>query len=161
MKILVFSDSHGRPDLMLAAAELERPDHVFFLGDGLRDAGLLASLQPRLPINAVRGNCDWGEDQPLTRLVELEGFRFFLTHGHMQGVKSGLDELAAAGRQAGADLVCFGHTHVPFDGYGTFGVRLLNPGTVGGPYGQRTTYGVITAEPGVLKTEIKEDADPA
>ena len=102
MKILVFSDSHGRPDLMLAAAELERPDHVFFLGDGLRDLDLLASLQPRLPINAVRGNCDWGEDQPLTRLVELAGFRFFLTHGHMQGVGSAAFSSVAVSARADA-----------------------------------------------------------
>lgn len=160
MKILAFSDSHGRPDLMLAAAELERPDHVFFLGDGLKDVQLLTSLNPRLPVNAVQGNCDWGNDQPITRLIELAGKRFLLTHGHAQGAKGGLEGLSEAGRQAGADLVCFGHTHRAFDGYGYFGVRLLNPGTVGGPYGQNTSYAVITVENGRISTQIKEDAEP-
>ena len=37
MKILVFSDSHGRLGLMLDAIEKERPQRVFFLGDNYRD----------------------------------------------------------------------------------------------------------------------------
>lgn len=146
---------------MLAAAALERPDAVFFLGDGLQDVRLLPSMVPGTPIYKVRGNCDWAAEEPLTEAAEIEGVRFFLTHGHAYGVKSGLAELAAAGRDAQADLVCFGHTHRAFDGYGNFGIRMLNPGTVGGPYGQSTTYGVIELRDGAIYTEIKENAGPA
>ena len=82
MKIIVFSDSHGKLDWMIAALEMERPDHIFFLGDHERDGWDLSRLYPMIPLNAVKGNCDFGpglEDW----VVELEGVRFLLTHGHL------------------------------------------------------------------------------
>ena len=114
MKIVVFSDSHGKLDYMIAAMELERPDHVFFLGDHESDGWDLSRMYPMIPVNAVKGNCDWGpglEEWP----IELEGVRFLLTHGHQQGAKSGLGRLEAAGIRAGAQMVCYGHTHTPAD----------------------------------------------
>ena len=92
MKILVFSDSHGAMGKMVEAMEHERPHHVFFLGDHYRDGIELSELYPDIPMDIVRGNCDWGKGPDL-RVVELEGVRFLLTHGHLQYVKSGLDEL--------------------------------------------------------------------
>lgn len=154
MKILVFSDSHGKLDWMIAAVEAEKPDHIFFLGDHERDGWDLNRIYPTIPLNAVRGNCDWGpglDEWP----VELGGIRFLLTHGHTYGVKTGIDRLAAAGRRTGAGVVCFGHTHTAMDQTTPDGVRLFNPGTIGGPYGQRVTYGVLTVEHGALTAQIK------
>ena len=59
MKILVFSDSHGRLGLMTDAIEKERPQRVFFLGDNYRDGQALADAYPDIPMELVRGNCDW------------------------------------------------------------------------------------------------------
>lgn len=75
MKILVFSDSHGRLGLMLDAIEKERPQRVFFLGDNYRDGQALADACPDLAIDMVQGNCDFcaGPDE---LLVEAEGVRF-------------------------------------------------------------------------------------
>ena len=53
MKILVFSDSHGRLGLMLDAIEKERPQRVFFLGDNYRDGQALADACPDLAIDMV------------------------------------------------------------------------------------------------------------
>lgn len=155
MKIVVFSDSHGKLDWMIAAMELEKPDHVFFLGDHERDGWDLSNLYPMTPLNAVKGNCDWGpglEDW----LVELEGVRFLLTHGHLYGAKTGYSRLEMAGMRAGADVVCFGHTHSAVDVNEPGRIRLFNPGTIGGPYGQRTTYGVLHVKSGVVTAEIKD-----
>lgn len=155
MKILVFSDSHGKLDWMIAAMEIEKPDHVFFLGDHERDGWGLSNLYPMIPLNAVKGNCDWGpglEDW----LVELEGVRFLLTHGHLYGAKTGYSRLEAAGMRTGADVVCFGHTHQAIDINEPGRIRLFNPGTIGGPYGQRTTYGVLHVTSGVVTAEIKD-----
>ena len=58
MKFIVFSDSHGVSDNMIRAVQKEKPDLCFFLGDGERDLSALQKRFPRLPINAVRGNCD-------------------------------------------------------------------------------------------------------
>ena len=155
MKILVFSDSHGKPDWMIAAVEMERPDHIFFLGDHERDGWDLSRLYPMIPLNAVKGNCDYGpglEDW----VVELEGVRFLLTHGHRYGAKTGYFRLEEAGLRCGADVVCFGHTHRAVDMEGACGIRLFNPGTIGGPYGQQITYGVLTVRAGKLTAEIKD-----
>ena len=75
MKILVFSDSHGAMGKMVEAMEHERPHHVFFLGDHYRDGIELSQLYPDIPMDIVRGNCDWGKGPDL-RVVELEGVRF-------------------------------------------------------------------------------------
>ncbi len=136
MKIIVFSDSHGTIDWMIAAMEEEKPDHIFFLGDHDRDGWDLSRIYPMIPIHVVRGNCDWGPG--LEDLVmELGGIRFFLTHGHRYGVKGGLLRLEQAGYVAGADMVCFGHTHIPADINENGRVRMFNPGTVGGVRGGR------------------------
>lgn len=155
MKIVVFSDSHGKLDWMIAAMEAERPDHIFFLGDHEKDGWDLSRLYPQIPLNAVKGNCDWG---PGTEewLVELEGVRFLLTHGHLYGAKTGLLRLEEAGLRTGADMVCFGHTHVPVEVNEPGRLRLFNPGTIGGPYGQRTTYGVLYVKAGSVTAEIKD-----
>lgn len=155
MKIVVFSDSHGKLDWMIAAVEAEKPNHIFFLGDHERDGWDLSRLYPMIPLNAVRGNCDWGPGAE-EWLVELEGVRFLLTHGHRYGAKTGYSGLIGAGLRTGADVVCFGHTHTAVDKMTDEGVRLFNPGTIGGPHGQYVTYGVITVKDKKITAEIKD-----
>lgn len=155
MKILVMSDSHGELNYMITAIEDEHPDYVFFLGDHERDAWDLSRLYPKIPVCAVRGNCDWGGGQDQW-VIELENVRFMLTHGHLYGVKTGLSQLCSAGEAAGADVVCFGHTHCKLNTVSETGVLLFNPGAVGGSRGQRVTYGIIYASNGKVTTEIKE-----
>ena len=64
---------------MVAAVEEEQPDHVFFLGDNLRDGKALAKLYPGIPMELLRGNCDFGPGAD-ELVVELEGVRFLLVH---------------------------------------------------------------------------------
>ena len=152
MKILVLSDSHGRLGLMLDAMERERPHRVFFLGDHYQDAQALADAYPGVPVDAVKGNCAWCAG-PEELLVEAEGVRFLLTHGHRYYAKSGVDWLADAGREKGVDMVCFGHTHEALN-MPRQGVWLFNPGTAGGVRG-RPGYGVLIVEKGTVRGELK------
>ena len=152
MKILVFSDSHGRLGHMLEAIEQESPQRVFFLGDNYRDGQALMDAYPGLPMELVRGNCDW-DQAPDELLVEAGGVRFLLTHGHRYYVKSGPDHLARSARAKGADVVCFGHTHDALNMPGC-GVWMFNPGTAGGIHA-RAGYGVIEVENGKFRTELK------
>ncbi len=138
---------------MAAAVERERPDRVFFLGDNLRDGQALSGRYPHIPMDVLRGNCDW-EPGPDELLVEVEGVRFLLVHGHLQRAKSGLDGLLAAGRQAGADMVCFGHTHRGLNLPAGDGPWLFNPGTAGGVRA-RPGYGVVEVEAGKLNAWLK------
>ena len=152
MKILVFSDSHGSMGKMVEAMEHERPQHVFFLGDHYRDGQELASLYPHVSMDLVRGNCDWGK-APDLQLVELEGVRFLLTHGHLQSVKSGLRELIEEGLRQQVQVVCYGHTHLAKVVYQQ-GLYLMNPGTVGGCRA-REGYGVIQVLRGGVNIDLK------
>lgn len=146
LKILVCSDSHGRLGGMIDAVERECPDHIFFLGDCYRDAEALAELYPKIPMTAVRGNCDWGWG-PDEEEVMLGGVRFLLTHGHRYSCKSGLGGLISEGRRRGVDMVCFGHTHQALHVQGGEDIWLFNPGSVGGVH-SREGYGVLIVSDG-------------
>ena len=152
MKILVFSDSHGAMGKMVEAMEHERPHHVFFLGDHYRDGIELSQLYPDIPMDIVRGNCDWGKGPDL-RGVELEGVRFLLTHGHLQYVKSGLDELLQEAKNRQVQVACFGHTHLAKVVYRD-GSYLMNPGSAGGCHA-REGYGFIEALGGSVNLLLK------
>ena len=56
MKVLVVSDSHGNVENMCRAVELERPRMLLHLGDGWRDAALVAQRYPDLPMEKVPGS---------------------------------------------------------------------------------------------------------
>ena len=146
MRFLVCSDSHGRVSSlfdMLARAHTKRfpADAVLFLGDGLRDLSYLSD--EGIPIFRVAGNCDLCRtDAPDEELLSFEGHRIFMTHGDRYSVKSGEARLVAAASGKGADVVLYGHTHVPSEHYyregdTVGGVRLarptyvMNPGSVG------------------------------
>lgn len=152
MKILVFSDSHGRLGHMMDAIAAERPQRIFFLGDNYRDGESIADLYPKIPIDMVQGNCDFcaGPDE---LLVEAGGVRFFLTHGHRYQAKSDTELLVKAGQRRGAAVVCFGHTHIPLN-VPEQDVWLLNPGTAGGVH-NHPSYAVVTVEDGKFQTDLK------
>ncbi|MDI9471941.1 MAG: YfcE family phosphodiesterase [Tissierellia bacterium] len=119
MKILIFSDSHGSIGKMEEWIREECPDKLIHLGDYYDD--LPGALR-------VPGNCDPYAIGARVRAVTIEGVRIFLTHGHRHGVKAGLRSLMQAGKEAGARIVLFGHTHTPHISE-TEGMILLNPGS--------------------------------
>lgn len=159
MKLLVLSDSHGQSGKIRAAMALH-PDAgaVLFLGDGLRDL----PAETASPIYAVRGNCDAFTlfdftSAPEERLETLDGYRVLALHGHTRGAKAGTVRLIGAALEQNADLICFGHTHEPFEQYIPVGepwfgtplaksLWLFNPGAL-----CAGSFGVVELRPeGVL-----------
>lgn len=151
MKIIVFSDSHGEKENMILTVEAEQPHAVFHLGDHWRDVEELEYAFPDLPIYQVPGNCDWMmAGEPTERIVELDGVRFLLCHGHTFGVKNGYYSAVNHAEHEGVDVLLCGHTHVPY--YEEFGsLQLLNPGSAG--YGH--TYGRILIQRGMAACSIQ------
>ena len=138
MKLLVLSDSHGAVDAMRLAVEREKPDGVLFLGDCLRDAELLQESSASLKIETVPGNCDWGSLDEPERLIELDGVRILMMHGHTRGVKYDGTRAYYAAKEMGADVLLYGHTHQPLVDYdGT--LYIMNPGSIR----YTGTYGVL------------------
>ncbi len=135
MKILVLSDSHNALSFMRKCVYKIRPDTVVHLGDHYADGQTLALENPHIPFHQVAGNCDRFQcfTQQFTVLCyEIGGVRFFMTHGHMHQVKSGIYSLLSAAAQAQAQAVLYGHTHQADCHREPDGMWVLNPGSCGG-----------------------------
>ena len=139
MKILVLSDSHGEQRYMEQAVFQEGPDYILHLGDKQKDGLTLREKFCRIPFLGVPGNCDYAPLDPSVAVTELNGVRFFVTHGHVHGVKTGLMRLCYAAEEAGAQVAVYGHTHIACV-QNVDGLWLLNPGTAGGG---KPSYGVV------------------
>lgn len=147
MKLLVFSDSHHRTCEMIAAIEVHQPDTVLHLGDVMSDTRKLRQLFSQLPIVQVPGNCDGWTQEPAIKLIELEGKKILLSHGHLWGVKQSYDTAIHAAHKAAADLLLFGHTHVPYSQpHGDLWV--MNPGP------SPDCFGLITIQNDQFQCEI-------
>lgn len=135
MNALVFSDSHGRTELLLKALSKE-PDCplVFFLGDGLSDLKKASALFPDKQYIYVRGNCDWGSDFPDAdddAYKTVEGTTIALTHGHRYSVKTTLGPFLEHAEAVRAKAAFYGHTHCPeFRWDSAFRMFVLNPGAL-------------------------------
>lgn len=134
MKILVISDTHG--DINKAEEAIKsNPDInlIIHLGDYFRDAQKLSGMFPNIPIEYIYGNSDFMiEDVPAEKLLEICGKRIFMTHGHRYSVKWDYDKLFRKAEETKADVLLFGHTHVPeLIEKGRYSV--LNPGSTSDP----------------------------
>ena len=137
---------------MYDAVEAEMPDRVFHLGDHISDAEDLAAAFPALDFLYVPGNCDYASSANPSILTECGGKRFFLTHGHLFGVKTGFTRLMMEARRLGADAALFGHTHVSYCKRQPDGLWLFNPGSCSAASGN---YGIIQIENGAIFCETK------
>ncbi|PZS21820.1 MAG: YfcE family phosphodiesterase [Acidimicrobiales bacterium] len=133
MHLVILGDTHipGRarelaPELWTALSDA---DAVLHTGDWT-EVGLLDQLAPRCNrLVAVFGNNDDAELRarlPEVARVELAGVRFVVVHE--TGPASGREKRCKA-RFPDADVVVFGHSHVPWDSTASGDLRLLNPGS--------------------------------
>ncbi len=155
MRIIVVSDSHRRISLLEEVAERHQDDmdYMIFLGDVLDDAAYLPEWFPNIKLCTVRGNCDYSADAPLTGLLKAGGKRVFYTHGHQYFVKQGTATLEKVARAEGADVVLYGHTHLPHAEYKD-GLYILNPGSIGNPREGKPSYGIVDITPAGILTNI-------
>ncbi|WP_182887214.1 metallophosphoesterase family protein [Microbispora sp. H10885] len=132
MKVVVLADTHAprrwKSCPAAVARHLRGADLILHAGD-VCTAEVLVELSAYAPVRAVLGNNDgpdvaaWGA--PETLELDLGGLRVGMIH----------DSGQATGRTArmrrrfpGADLVVYGHSHIPMDLTGD-GVRVFNPGS--------------------------------
>ncbi|MEZ2388015.1 metallophosphoesterase [bacterium RCC_150] len=133
LHLVLVSDTHI-PDRAKALpsqvwAAVENADVVFHAGDWVASA-LLSEFERRSRrLIAVRGNNDSPELRrclPETTSVTLDGLRFAMVHetGPAKGREHRSEVL-----YPGADVLVFGHSHIPWDASSPNGLRLLNPGS--------------------------------
>ncbi len=145
MRLIVVSDSHGRREPIERLYRQYPNDGVIHLGDHISDAQWMRERTQGHPVYAVKGNCDPFEEGQEELILELDGKKILICHGHRYGVKSGLGQLLAAAKAKGVDGVFFGHTHQPLMERRE-GLLVLNPGSL-----KMGDYAIIEIEAGKLK----------
>ena len=145
MRLLLLADTHvPRRARDLPAQvwdEVDRADVVVHAGDWVEPV-LLDALEARLSaagrgrrgagrLIGVHGNNDGAELRrrlPEVARTRIEGVAFAVVHetGDARGREVRCD---ADPRFAGADVLVFGHSHIPWDTTAPGGLRLLNPGS--------------------------------
>lgn len=131
MEVVVLADTHLRAGLQglppPAYAALTGADLVLHAGDVVSPRAL-AELEALAPTRAVLGNNDHelAGTLPAELEIELGGIRVAMIHdsGPRPGRAGRLQR-----RFPGAQLVIFGHSHIPCDEPGLGGQRLFNPGS--------------------------------
>ena len=132
MKILVVSDTHGYTDKFDVVLEKEQPvDMLIHCGDVERDEDYIRAAAG-CPVCMVAGNNDWGSDLPQEIVTEIGKYRVFITHGHRYYVPFEMDRLKAAAKERNAQIVIFGHSHMPYL-QEEDGITFLNPGSISKP----------------------------
>ena len=127
MRVLVLSDSHGDVYKLRRAIDSQPTAKlIVFLGDGEYD---IDSVECRVPVIKVRGNCDFGSSLPLNFTDEVCCKKIYCTHGFRENVKYTTENLISAAKSHGAHIALYGHTHVPVTSYDG-GLYLVNPGSV-------------------------------
>ena len=130
MKVLICSDSHTRLNYFQEVMELEKPELVIFAGDHSTDALDISLIYEEIPFKIVRGNTDFSDRKTDDEIkFEINGKKIFLTHGHLQRVKSSLNELEIRAKEAEVDICIFGHTHRELE-IEKDGILYLNPGAL-------------------------------
>jgi putative phosphoesterase len=131
-RLLLISDTHvpGRarrlPGAVLQAADIA--DLVIHAGDWVA-ASVLDELEQHSDVLGVWGNndpADLRERLPEVARRTIDGVRFAVVHETGQATRR---EMRMDAAYPHADVLVFGHSHIPWDTVTPRGMRLLNPGS--------------------------------
>lgn len=133
MKLIVLSDTHmpkkGKQLPLRLMQELEATDAIIHAGDW-SSMEVYDMLSKYAPVKGVYGNIEDEnvvENLPKNELLELNGFRIGIVHGH--GEKKTTERRAYdTFAEEDVDVIIFGHSHIPLLRYFKK-VLLLNPGS--------------------------------
>ena len=145
MKLLVFSDSHGKATNMQNAVDMHKnADSLLHAGDGIKDIDLLKNIPNT--VYTVNGNF---EDSFFSlqkgnkyAIFELGGKKIYMCHGHRHNVNFSMSSLIYSAVECDADIVIYGHTHQKHNEYISGedlpfkrekGLYIFNPGSISRP----------------------------
>lgn len=140
MKILLVSDTHKKNENYFIVLKQVNPDMVIHCGDGEGCEYVLTEAAD-CPVEIVLGNNDFFSNLPRERVLDIEGYKIWVTHGHNYYVSMDRETIKREAAARGMDIVCFGHTHRPVVDVSEL-VTALNPGSLSYPRqeGRRPSY---------------------
>jgi len=145
MKLAFISDTHGGYEDTIEVLEgLKDAKQIYHIGDVLyhgprndlpksyNPKELANLLKSRTDIVYVRGNCDADVDEMVlghdlslkSRLVEFDGYRFYLLHGYQETEEERIQQA----KELGCQVLVSGHTHIK-QLEEKDGIIVLNPGS--------------------------------
>lgn len=149
MRLGVISDTHGllRPQVFETFRDV---DHILHAGD-IGDPEIITELEAIAPVTAVYGNTDGGALRaryPAVARTELDGFVIVVTHGHQFGRHVDPEQLHLAFPDA--DIIVYGHTHLPLLTLVDVVVTVMNPGGAGARrFDIPASVGILELEAGI------------
>ena len=153
-KILIISDTHG--DISkLNDILMKHKDINYMIHAG--DTWMIRNYQINtldLDFIGVRGNVDFDFYDSHDETFQLFDKRFFLTHGHKYNVKSSINNLYYKALEEKADIVIFGHTHIPVTSEQD-DLLIINPGSLSRPRRKsKGSYGILILDDGRIKYNL-------
>ena len=156
MLIAVVSDTHrSSRHLEIVKEMIKDADILLHLGDNVDDAEELESGF-KGETHIVAGNCDFTKKYPKDRIIEVNKRKIFMTHGDLYAVKMSLNSIYYKGKEVGADVVVFGHSHMSGIERSE-SMTLMNPGSPSLPRLGKGSIGFIDIDDsGSIETYLKE-----
>lgn len=157
MRAIVISDSHNNTaacERAIASVGNDKIDMIIHLGDIARDVDYLEMLYYPTKVVSVVGNNDFMYRGDHERVIEFDGHRIFICHGHTLGVHHGTDRMEAVARQKGCEAAFYGHTHRSVLEKKEDGFLILNPGSVALPRGCKPSFAILETDGGKLSAVI-------
>ena len=166
MRIGVVSDTHlprfGRslPEPLVRGLRDARIERLIHCGDWIGPF-VVDLLEAIAPVDGVAGNNDPPEIAAVfgyAPVVEVEGVRIGITHGHIGPTHITTRERAVRtfASQPNVAAICFGHSHIPSVGRAPNGTLLVNPGSPTDKRRQaRYSWALLTVEDGRVEAELQ------
>lgn len=145
MLIAVVSDTHRDNYYLKKVRELiKTADMLIHLGDNIEDAESL-KRDFKGEVYTVTGNCDFVGGYPLEQIIDANGIKIFITHGHKYGVKYDLGSLYFRAKELDVKIALYGHTHMA-QIEEEDGIILMNPGSTSMPRASKRSIGFIAID---------------
>lgn len=141
VKVLIISDTHGRNHNIQNILERVSPiDLLIHLGDFSGGSEYIEEIS-QCRVEMVSGNNDFYTGYPKEKIIRIGKYTVMLTHGHIFGVNYSIDALVESAKKNKADIVMYGHTHIPLISTRD-NMHVINPGSLALPrqQGRVPTY---------------------
>jgi len=148
MEIVVVSDTHGRNDILQQIRQQHSKAYAYIhCGDSEAESYQIDGFA------SVIGNNDHCRDFPSELVLDLDGTRTFVIHGHQFSRMKMAEGLLNKAKDKQCQLVLYGHTHA-FSSEMVDGIVLVNPGSLfHNRDGHLPCYALITIESSVISVK--------